>query len=189
MLRILHIICTQVLYPKSYRCVHCHAAYILLGVHLECKEPRCSKVREIIRLGGWILGGAGQINCSLLFQKTTSYKNNYQIHFAAGLRRHLSVQKDQSRHSGETGCHHYKQSIKVLWYHSYLVWMLFGDPITSYTSFHFLNTFLRLFVCMCLGLFTSAWSIPSTTVYISTLSDLCLQRGLFTITSSQVGLR
>ena len=119
----------QVLYPKSYRCVHCHAAYILLGVHLECKEPRCSKVREIIRLGGWILGGAGQINCSLLFQKTTSYKNNYQIHFAAGLRRCLSVQKDQSQHSGESGCHHYKESIKVWWYHSY---MLFGDSITTY---------------------------------------------------------
>ena len=112
--RILHIICTQVLYPKSYRCVHCHAAYILLGVHLECNEPRRSKVRKIIRLEGWILGGAGQINCSLLFQKTPSYKNNYQIHFAAGLRRHLSVQKDQSQHSGETGCHHYKESTKSM---------------------------------------------------------------------------
>ena len=131
---ILHIICTQVLYPKSYRCVHCHAAYILLGVYLECKEPRYSKVCEIIRFGGWILGGAGQINCSLLFQKTISYKNSYQIHFAACLRRY---QKDQSWHSGETGCHHYKESIKVWRCHSYLVWMLFGDSITSYMSFHF----------------------------------------------------
>ena len=137
-------ICTQVLYPKSYGCVHCHAAYILLGVHLECKEPRCSKVREIIRLGGWILGGAGQINCSLLFQTTTNYKNNYQIHF---LRRCLSVQKDQSQHSGETGCHHYKESIKVWWCHSYLVWMLFGDSIT--TCLFIFKILFCDFLCIC----------------------------------------
>ena len=154
-------------------CVHCHAAYILLGVHLECKEPRCSKVHEIIRLGGWILGGAGQINCSLLFYKTASHKNNYQIHFAVGLRRCLSLQKDQSQHSGETGCHHYKESIKVSWCHSYLVWMLFFFLMYTHVHvFSFLKYFFATFVYMCLGLFTSAWSMPSTTVYISTLSDL-----------------
>ena len=116
---ILHIICTEVLYPKSYRCVHCHAAYILLGVHLECKEPRCSKVREIMTWKadlGW--GGADQLQ--LIISKNNQLQNSYQIHFAAGLRRCLSVQKDQSRHSEETGCHHYKESIKVWWCHSYI---------------------------------------------------------------------
>ena len=34
------------------------------------------------------------------------------------------------------------ESIKVLWHHSYLVWLLFGDSIPIIMSLHFLKRFL-----------------------------------------------
>ena len=50
----------------------------------------------------------------------------------------MNSHKEVADHEPHT--HTHTQSVRVLWYHSYLVWLLFGDSIPLF----FLNVFLLL---------------------------------------------